>query len=203
MGSPIEAIITGVFSGSVVATVVGAIFARRTKRIEQQIRTEFDERLDVSRSTRLWKEHSVAELLGPVFLQFERTERAFSRLVPNSVYLEAKIIKDANTVIRDLLLQKTHLIPPELLDDAAKLIEHYDRWLEEFEAVRGGTEPALNQPFVFVAPKGFPFRPIRKSGLKRNFRHFGGNCTAPKVGQLAGKAQLSQNRTFRGHSKAG
>jgi len=172
MGSPIEAIITGVFSGSVVATVVGAILARRTKRIEQQIRTEFDERLDVSRSTRLWKEHSVAELLGPVFLQFERTGRAFRRLVPNSVYLEAKILKDANTVIRDLLLQKTHLIPPELLDDAAKLIEHYDRWLEEFEAVRGGSEPALDQPFVFVGPKGFPFPADSEKRFKDKFQAF-------------------------------
>ena len=42
------------------------------------------------------------------------------------MFLEAKVVKVGNEVIRNLLLEKAHLIPPELLNDADKLIEHYD-----------------------------------------------------------------------------
>lgn len=78
-------------------------------------------------------------------------------MTANNKFVEAKILKESNEKIRDLILQKSHLIPSDLIDDANKLVEHYDRYLEEFEKIRGGQNPDLEAPFVFVGPQGFPF----------------------------------------------
>lgn len=78
----------------------------------------------------------MTELLGPVAIQLDRTQRAFQRWQAHNVFLESKVIREGNLAIRDLLLLKPHLMPPDLLTDAGLLIEHYDRWLEEFARVR-------------------------------------------------------------------
>jgi hypothetical protein len=172
MSTLAQTVVAGLASGSAIAAIIGVIFHHRARQIEQQIKNEFDKRLDVFRSARAWKERSVSELLGPVFLQLERTQRAFKRWSGKNLYLEAKIIKEGNTIIRDLLLSRPHLIPPPLLEDAAKLIEHYDRWLEEFEATRSVGEPMLNQAFVFVGPQGYPFPKESEQAFKEVFRTF-------------------------------
>ena len=157
MESLINSLIAGIVSGSVISAVLGLFFHRRTARIEEEVRAQFQKSLDVSRSRREWKEQSLSELLGPVYMQLDRTERAFSRWTSKNLYLEAKIIREGNLTIRDLLLKKGYLIPPELLDDAGRLVEHYDRWLEEFEKQRLSENPDLNAPFTFVGPTGYPF----------------------------------------------
>jgi hypothetical protein len=58
---------------------------------------------------------------------------------------------------RDLLRRKAQLVSTQLTADARKLIEHYDRWLEEYEKLRGGATPDTTTAFVFVGPEGFPF----------------------------------------------
>lgn len=103
------------------------------------------------------KQQTLTELLIPMVNQLDRTQQAFNRWTSKNLYLEAKIIKEGNQIIKDLLISKAHLIPPDLQEDASKLILHYDVWLEEFARVRGGKEPDTTQPFVFVGPKGYPF----------------------------------------------
>ena len=146
-------LLAGLLSGGVIATALSLATSRYQARTEETIRAEFAE----LSSQRLWKERSVSELLGPMRMQFGRTARAFARYDSTNIYLEAKILRDGNMAIRDLLLANGHLIPPELLDDADRLIEHYDVWLEEFERVRGGSEPDLQATFVYAGPKGFRF----------------------------------------------
>jgi hypothetical protein len=133
-------------SGAVASTIVGVVFTGYVTRVEEEVRSQ-----------RAWKERSVTELLGPMNIQFGRTKRAFDRWNEKNLYLEAKVIKVGNETIRDLLLTKGHLIPPELLEDAGKLIEHYDVWLELFEKQRGAKEPDLETPFTFAGPEGHPF----------------------------------------------
>lgn len=108
-------------------------------------------------SSRARKEQILAELLSPVVMQLDRTEQAFKRWHSQNLYLEAKIIKEGNLFIHDLLLAKPHLIPPDLVADAQRLVTHYDRWLEEYDRLRAGPEPDLSETFVFVGPKGYPF----------------------------------------------
>ena len=148
-------------SGTVASTVIGVIFTGYITGVEEEIRSRRD-----------WKEQSVAELLGPMNIQFDRTQRAFDRWTQKNLYLEAKVIKVGNETIRDLLLERGHLIPPELLEDAAKLIEHYDVWLEVFEEQRGGSEPDLDTPFTFAGPKGYPFPKESATRFKQKYEEY-------------------------------
>lgn len=141
-----QLILAALLSGAVISSVMGVIFHRYVTKVEQEIKSQ-----------RGWREKAVSELLGPVNMQLDRTQRAFNRWTSKNLYLEAKIIKEANQTIRDLLLTKGHLIPPELLEDAGKLIEHYDVWLEKFEKQRMAEKPDLESPFTFAGPEGYPF----------------------------------------------
>jgi hypothetical protein len=103
-------------------------------------------------------------------MQLERTRRAFDRWSGKNLYLEARIVREGNLAVRDLLLRNGHLIPPELLDDAVRLVEHYDRWLEEFDSKRSEESPADQDQFVFVGPQGFPFPRDSERRLHERFR---------------------------------
>lgn len=148
-------------SGAVASTVVGVIFTGYVTHVEEEVRSQ-----------RAWKERSVAELLGPMNIQFDRTKRAFDRWTEKNLYIEVKVIKVGNETIRDRLLTKGHLIPPELFEDAGKLIEHYDVWLELFEKQRGGGEPDLESPFTFAGPEGYPFPTNAASRFTEKYQQF-------------------------------
>ena len=65
-----------------------------------------------------------------MYLLFERTSLGLIRQTPNNQYIEREVYAKTNSAIRDILLNKAHFIPLDLLEDAAKLINHYDHWLE-------------------------------------------------------------------------
>src|SRR6266403_1743780 len=121
-------------SGSVMAVVLTLVLSRTT---------------DIFRSRRTWKEKSVAELLGPLYMQFERTKRAFNRYSVKNTYLEAQVLREGNLAIRDLLIRNVYLIPPHLVEDAARLVAHYDRWLEQYELLRSSPNSQPNSPVCF------------------------------------------------------
>lgn len=156
-----ELVASAVISGGVVSAALGLVFKGFVTRIEAEVK-----------SRRTWKEESVSELLGPLNMQFDRTERAFKRWRSQNLYLEAKVVKVGNEIIRDLLLSKGHLIPPELLDDAGKLVEHYDVWLEKFEEQRSSENPNLEAKFVFVGPDGFPFPTKSEERFRSMFKEY-------------------------------
>jgi len=148
-----KALLAAVFSGSVISTVISFLAHRRGKRIENEVKHQFE----ILGSRREWKESAVSQLLAPVCMQLERTDRAFRRWRARNLYLEMKVIGEGNRKARDLLLANGHLIPPELRADANRLIEHYDRWLEKFERQRLADNPDLDAAFTFVGPDGAPF----------------------------------------------
>jgi len=156
-----DLIASAVISAGVVSAVLGLVFKGFVTRVEAEVK-----------SRRTWKEESVSDLLGPINMQFDRTERAFKRWGSQNLYLEAKVVKVGNETIRDLLLSKGYLIPPELLDDAGKLIEHYDVWLEKFEEQRSSENPNIETKFVFVGPEGFPFPTNSEGKFRSKFREY-------------------------------
>lgn len=156
-----QLILAALLSGAVVSSVMGVIFHRYVTRVEQEIKSQ-----------RAWKEEAVSKLLGPVNMQLDRTKLAFDRWTSKNLYLEAKVIKEGNQAIRDLLLTKGHLIPPELLEDAGKLIEHYDVWLEKFEKQRLADKPDLESPFTFVGPEGYPFPRQSADRFQEKFQEY-------------------------------
>ncbi|MBV5341433.1 MAG: hypothetical protein J0665_18075 [Deltaproteobacteria bacterium] len=158
-----QLVASALISAGVVSAVMGLIFKGYVTRIEAEVK-----------SRRTWKEESVAELLGPLNMQFDRTKRAFKRWRTLNLFLEAKVVRVGNETIRDLLLNKGHLIPPELLEDAGKLIEHYDVWLEKFEKQRSSEKPNLETKFVFVGPDGFPFPTESEKKFTGKFKEYWG-----------------------------
>jgi hypothetical protein len=156
-----QLVAAALISGTVVSAIAGVLFTGYVTRVTEEVRSQ-----------RTWKERSVADLLGPMNIQFGRTKRAFDRWSQKNLYLEAKVIKTGNETIRDLLLTKGYLIPPDLLDDAGKLIEHYDVWLELFERQRGGKEPDLKSEFTFAGPEGFPFPSDAETRFRARYQQY-------------------------------
>jgi len=147
----------GLIGSSVATTVLGLLFLRRTRTIESQIKDDFDRKLRVFESTRSWKQQSLFDLLGPIVMQLKRTEQAFDRWTKKDLGLEAKVIREGNLTIRDLLLAKGHLVPADLHKDAMELVAHYDAWLLKFDELRGDPAKPDQPAFVFVGPDGYPF----------------------------------------------
>ncbi|WP_163382060.1 hypothetical protein [Cyclobacterium sp. SYSU L10401] len=143
--------------GAVVTVLLNLLFKKRLEQITHDIKIQTEKIALIQKSQYTWKEQAIAELLGPMNIHLNRTERAFKKLKANDLYVEAKILKDSNEKIRDMLLLKSHFIPSGLTEDADKLVEHYDRYLEKFEEKRKRENPDLDTPFIFVGPDGFPF----------------------------------------------
>ena len=162
----------GLLSGAVLSTILGFLFVGKMTRVEETVKSEFQTGIEIFKSQRSWKEQSISELLGPVNMQLDRTDRAFKRWTAKNLYIEAKVIREGNITIRDLLLEKGHLIPPELLEDAGRLVEHYDVWLELFEKQRVFEKPDLSTPFVFAGPKGYPFPKKSADIFQKTFRQY-------------------------------
>ena len=129
-----------------------SILAQVKKQAEEteNIKIQFEKQFSAFESELNWSEKVVSELLGPLYIQFERTKRASDRWDKENLFIEASVIKEGNTTIRDLLLTKGQLILSNLLDDAGKLIDHYDKWLEEFDRVKARRASGENVSFVFT-----------------------------------------------------
>jgi hypothetical protein len=156
-----QLLLTAILSSAVVSTIIGIALHGFKTRAEARAKSRY-----------AWKEQAVTELLAPLYMQFQRTERAFGRWNSKNLYLEMKVVKGGNEAIRDLLLMKGHLIPPELREDAGSLIEHYDVWLEKFEKQRLSESPDLNAPFVFVGPDGYPFPADEERKFRETFKAY-------------------------------
>lgn len=165
-----EVTLGGLIGSSIATSILGALFLRRNKMVESEIKTHFDERFRVFESKRLWMEQALSQFLGPMIMQFERTKRAFDRWDKRNPYIEGEVVRKGNLTIRDLLVNNGHLIPPRLMLDAVRLVEHYDAWLEEFENVRGQYSSGKDSAFVFVGPKGYGFPGDAEAHFKDEFR---------------------------------
>jgi len=115
------------------------------------------------------------ELLTPLVIQLKRTQNAFHRWTSQNLFLESEIIRKGNLAARDLLIDKAHLIPPDLVSDAHALIYHYDRWLEKYDQVRGGRTPDLKTTFVFTGPDGAPFPVLAERHFIERFEKIKGS----------------------------
>jgi hypothetical protein len=144
-----------VFSVLVVIALAAIALSQLTGAIENLTRFA-NERLGRHPATAVLTAE-YCQLLSPLITQFDRTKSAFDRWNNQNLPLESEIIRDGNIKARNLLEQQAALVPVDLQNDRRKLVEHYDRWLEEFSRLREGPGRKLDEPFVFVGPEGFPF----------------------------------------------
>ena len=170
MAGFLEVTLGGLLGSGIASVMAAAIFLRRNKKVESEISSIYQRQSKVFDSTRAWKEQSLSSLLGPMIMQLDRTKRAFDRWNAKNLYLEAKIIGEGNLKVRDLLLAHGHLIPPDLFEDAGLLVQHYDRWLEEFERARADKPQGDDEAFVFAGPVGYPFPSASEQRFQKRFQ---------------------------------
>lgn len=148
------ALVAGLLSGSVIVAVLGIVTRRRLLLLESEIEDRFRRLVEARASQR----ELLSAVLGPVCAHLRRTNMAFARWREKNVFLEQQIIAESNGAIRRILLEKYHLLTPELRQPAMDLVAHYDRWFEEFERQRRSQDPPDGTArFVFVGPAGYPF----------------------------------------------
>ncbi|PZP51308.1 MAG: hypothetical protein DI598_03600 [Pseudopedobacter saltans] len=175
-----ELLLPAIISSSVASLIIGLFLKKKTETITAEIKNQFEQNMTMFKSGFLWKEKAVSDLLGPLYMQFNRTHRAFRRYHTANLYLEAKILKDGNEKIRNLLLERAYLIPNELLEDANTLIEHYDVWLEEFNKLREANNQKDQDTFVFAGPLGHPFPKNAEQNFKSKYHELWNELYAAK-----------------------
>lgn len=131
-----------------VSGILGYFFLKREERLKRTIEEEFKKR-DAFFSNRFqYKQRTVEELLGPVIMQLKRSSITLKAYSSNDTYRE-NILKECNETIRDLLLTKGFLLPPELQEPAGDFLKHYDGWLQHYHKIRE-VEQDLEKPFIFT-----------------------------------------------------
>lgn len=123
--SILSEILIKIFIDAILVSVTGLIIFKREERLRKTIEEEFKKR-DMFFNTRFnYKLRALEELLAPVKLQLIRSKIALQGYNEGNEYWE-KILKECNETIRSILLEKGHLIPPDLLQYTEKFINHYD-----------------------------------------------------------------------------
>ena len=177
MGNLIDLIISGLLSGSVLAVIVGVLLQRARTTIEKEVEIQFTETratiekeveiqfnkaLEVFMSEREWREKSLSELIGPVYMHLDRTSQVAKRYKKTykeqtTSYFDALLMRDSNEAVRSILLSKGHLLPEDLRDHAHALVAHYDVWLRRFDAKVAVEKPTAESFFdVGFAEVPFP-----------------------------------------------
>jgi hypothetical protein len=112
-----QTILAALISGTVVATVVGAL-----------LKFHFDTSFEEFKSAHNRDETVLTQLVGPVVMLLDRTEAVAKRYGERSTrrtFGDADLLRASNEAMRDLLIFKGYLIPAALLKDAHCLVVHY------------------------------------------------------------------------------
>src|SRR4051812_28990813 len=92
----LTSIVAGLFSGGFLAAILTAFLQRRTTVFQNEIKSQFDRQNAIFTAQRAWKEKAVSQLLGPMYMQLDRTQRGFARWKDQNIFLEANVIRKGN-----------------------------------------------------------------------------------------------------------
>lgn len=150
--SEIMKIILGSSILTTIATgLISYFFHRRTERLNAEIKREFEIRSQIQTTHFKWKKQT-SKILGQVYIHLNRTrllfQNKYSKLKEYDQYLEDEILFVSNKYIRDSILENGHHIPPELLEEASRLVEHYDAWLVKYHNSRNFLR--ITQRYIFM-----------------------------------------------------
>ncbi len=100
------------------------------------------------------QEMLVSELLGPLSMHFRRGEAAYQNLYSDGrQFLFAKILRDNNREIRNLILSKGYLLPLTQQQNAIDLVAHLDIWLELWQQLAATKTYKPEDQFSFESCK--------------------------------------------------
>ena len=135
-----------------ISGIIGYFFSKREERMKKTIEEEFSKRDKFFEVRFNFKLRALEELLAPVKMQLIRSLITLRRYDANNEYRE-KIMKECNETIRNLLLEKGHLIPHDLMPHAEAFISHYDNWLQEYKKTRiDRNDPDTKLVFTYDFP---------------------------------------------------
>lgn len=159
MDNVIQIILGSTLGTSIFTGIIAYFFHQKTERFNAEIKHEFEIRSHIQNTDLEWKKQS-AKLLGQVYIHLNRTRLAFennySKLKNYDEYFEDEIMYMSNKHIRDSIIENGHHIPPEILEEASKLVEHYDAWLVKYHNLRKELKDTKTI-HVYVGPDGVPF----------------------------------------------
>jgi hypothetical protein len=103
------------------------------------------------------------DFLGIAQTLLDRAALAYRAYMHNGrVFLYARIMKDSNDQLREVMIQNTHILPPAQRQDALALIHHIDVWSAIWEQTFSQEKPALNSAFVFENSVNFPSKEVAR-----------------------------------------
>lgn len=99
----------------------------------------------------------VIELLGHLDTLLKRGEVAYKNYISNEKkFLFAKIIKENNMRIRELILEGAHILPIDQQSKAIDLVTHIDIWHVLWDDLYERKNHNLNEEFSFKNNATFP-----------------------------------------------
>lgn len=97
------------------------------------------------------------EFLGPLIVLLDRGNATYQRYMANGkAFLYAKILKDNNARIRQVVIEKSYLLPLDHQPHVIELLTHIDVWYERWEALDAKKAHALSDEFAFENEVTFP-----------------------------------------------
>jgi hypothetical protein len=149
-------ILSIILGSSLLTSIVSFFLHRKTEEIGNEVKTEFEALKEKLSADLKWKQDS-CRVMGRIYFHLNRSKSAgqrYYRIKEKNKFLE-DLILESNKNIRDLILEEGSLIHPDLTDEANKLVEHYDTWLEKYHSLR--VKNKEEHIHVFVGPDGYPF----------------------------------------------
>ncbi len=167
----LQIIIGSTLTTTFLTSIIAYLFHKRTERTNALIKREF-EILAQRQNTDFESKKQTAQLLGQVYIYLNRTrksyENKYSKLKQYDQYYEDEIVLKSNQQLRTLLLENGHHIPPDLLEDASKIIEHFDVWLSKYHQIRKINNDT-NTIQIYVGPDGFRFPIMAEEKFKESY----------------------------------
>lgn len=159
MSELLKQILSSTLITTLITSAIVYFFHKKTERQNAVLKREFDELSKKDTVHFEWRKNTV-ELLGQVYIHLNRISSGFknkySKMKEYDPYYEDEIMYYSNKHIRDVLINNGHYLPPELLDEANKLIEHFDIWLSKYNQIRS-VEKNDQIKQIYVGPDGFRF----------------------------------------------
>ncbi|HEY6504496.1 MAG TPA: hypothetical protein VIZ28_11025 [Chitinophagaceae bacterium] len=97
------------------------------------------------------------ELIGQLHMNLEISGNAYREyLQGGKTFMFAKILRQYNEKIRELIIEKGWLLPESLQKDALALVLHYDAWMQKWDELKAKLDPSPDDEFVFPNSVTFP-----------------------------------------------
>ncbi|PCK33601.1 hypothetical protein [Pseudoalteromonas piscicida] len=100
---------------------------------------------------------SIKAELGKLLFYFDRGRKTYSSYLENgSTYLYARILKENNENIVNVLSTIYCYCPEDLQEDILELTYHIDIWSSHWWALEKDLNPGPNDVFIFQNPARYP-----------------------------------------------